>query len=169
MNDFNSKVDALSKAIAFLDVAILEEGKAFRGGILVTDINTYPLEFRITTPIRPTPLQTILYGRILKDYIYTELVAIPLLKGIRSKPEFVFVISEQLLNVRSKIHLPIFYIDEKNGEFKIKTHPKYKSELQAARPTLMKLDRSLLLEAFSRVQAALQEAHKQHVGETNNK
>jgi hypothetical protein len=40
-----------------------------------------------------------------------------------------------------------------------------RDELQAARSTLAKLNQSLLLESFSRIRAALQEAHKQRVGE----
>ncbi len=157
--------DISSKSIAFLDIVAFEEGKAFRGGILITDLNTYPLEFRITSPIRPTTLQMILYGRTLKSYIYTELVTIPLLRAIKSRPEFVFVTSELLLNARPKVHLPIFYIAKKDEGPKIKSHPKYKNELQVAHSVLRDLDYNLLIEVFSRIKAALHEAHRQKIGE----
>ena len=87
MDDYQDST--LQESIAFLDVMTFEEGKAFRGGIFVTDINTYPLEFRVTSPIRPTLLQKMLYGSTLESYIYTELVAVPLLRSIKSDPLFV--------------------------------------------------------------------------------
>ena len=162
MNDSKEEV---TKTIAFLDIDSFEEESAFRGGILVTDMNTYPLEFRVTTPIRPTPLQATLYGRALKEYIYVELVAMSLLQAIRSKPEFVLVVSKRFLNARPKVHLPIFQIVKSDERFDLVTHPKYQEELRAAQPLLTQLNRSLLLEAFSRVRAALQEAHRQRVGD----
>jgi hypothetical protein len=156
--------DILAVSIAFLDVMTFENGKAFRGGIFVTDINTYPLEFRVTTPIRPTPLQTVLYGGTLEDYIYIELVALPLLESIKSKPAFVFVSSERFLNARPRTHLPIFHLTNVD-DFKIKTHLKYRDELHAERAIIGKIKQSLLFDAFSRIRAGLQEAHRQRVGD----
>ena len=160
--DKSENITTLS--IAFLEAASFndEGGKAFRGGILVTDSRTYPLEFRLTTPIRPTPLQVTLYGRTLKEYIYVDLVALTLLQSIKSKPAFVFVASEYFLKARPKVNLPIFWIGEGGS---IKSHPRYKEELRSASEAISKLNGDLLLEAFSRVRAALLEAHRQRIGE----
>jgi len=157
--------DEQTRSVAFLDVATFEDGQAFRGGILVTDVNTYPLEFRVTTPIRPTALQATLYGGALKEYIYVDLVSIALLRAIRSKPEFVLVTSATFLKARPRVHLPIFQIVKDKESFKLVTHPKYQEELQVSRAFLAQMRHSLLLETFSRVRAALQEAHKQKVGD----
>ena len=124
MDDYQDST--LQESIAFLDVMTFEEGKAFRGGIFVTDINTYPLEFRVTSPIRPTLLQKMLYGSTLESYIYTELVAVPLLRSIKSDPLFVLVVSELFLEARAKVHMPIIYIGKKEN---IKTHSKYNNML----------------------------------------
>ena len=35
--------------LVFLDVALFEDGAAIRGGVLVTDIETKPYEFRCTS------------------------------------------------------------------------------------------------------------------------
>ena len=55
--------------LAFIDVMIFSDG-SIRGGILTTDIETKPYEFRVTSPIKPTQTQQILYGASLKDYVY---------------------------------------------------------------------------------------------------
>jgi hypothetical protein len=63
--------------LAFIDVAVFSDA-SIRGGILTTDIQTRPYEFRITSPIKPTQMQQILYGTSLKDYVYGELICAPL-------------------------------------------------------------------------------------------
>ena len=59
--------------LAFIDVTVFSDG-SIRGGILTTDIETKPYEFRITSPIKPTQIQQILYGSSLKDHVYGELL-----------------------------------------------------------------------------------------------
>lgn len=160
----NEPHEAIHETIAFLDVASFDDEKAYRGGILVTDLNTYPLEFRVTSPIRPTSLQTMLYGNTLENYIYVELIALPLIRAIKSRPIFVLTRSAHLLEARTKIKLPFLQISNSGG-FDIKTHPDFGKELQVAKSVLGKMNQNLLMEPFSRVQAALSEAHKQNIGE----
>jgi hypothetical protein len=40
---------------------------------MVIDHRGYPLEFRCTTPVKPTPIQKIIYGSLLDQYIGVEL------------------------------------------------------------------------------------------------
>lgn len=47
--------------LMFLDVALFEDGAAIRGGVLVTDLDTKPYEFRCTSPVRPTHLQSFIW------------------------------------------------------------------------------------------------------------
>lgn len=74
---------------------------AGRGAILVTDEGTKPLEFRCTTPIRPNPLQRMLYGDTLRSYIAADLVGEPLLEAVQEKPSIVLVREPLFL----KLHL----------------------------------------------------------------
>ena len=156
--------EEIRENIAFLDVKAFDDKHELRGGILVTDINTYPIEFRVTGPIRPTALQKILYGNVLESYIYVELITLPLFKTINNQPLFAFTLSSHILEARSNLQLPIFQISQSNG-FELKTHPKYEQELRVAKTVLSKLNKNMLLEPFSRIQAALSEAHKQKIGE----
>lgn len=156
--------EEIRENIAFLDVATFDDKKAFRGGILVTDINTYPIEFRVTSPIRPTALQTVLYGNTLESYMYVELITLPLIRAIKSKPLLVLTRSDNLLEARKKIRLPLLGVSNSDG-FSIKTHPNFDKELHAAKSILGKMNPDLLMESFSRIQAALGEAHKQKIGE----
>ena len=70
--------------LAFMDVMVFSDG-SIRGGILTTDIETRPYEFRVTSAIKPTSLQQILYGMSLKDYVYGELICAPLIKDSTAK------------------------------------------------------------------------------------
>lgn len=54
--------------LAFLSRLSFDNDSCIRGGILITDVNTKPLEFRVTAPIKPTSFQKTLYGKIIKDY-----------------------------------------------------------------------------------------------------
>ena len=74
--------DSQEIRLAFLDVTVFHDG-SIRGGILTTDIETKPYEFRITSPIKPTQIQQILYGSSLKDYVYGELIGAPLIKATK--------------------------------------------------------------------------------------
>lgn len=44
--------------LAFIEVAIFSDG-SIRGGILTTDIETRPFDFRVTSPVKPTQVQQI--------------------------------------------------------------------------------------------------------------
>ncbi len=149
--------------IAFVDVVSFENGASFRGGALVTDVETYPLEFRLTSPIRPTPLQKTLYGKTLQAYIITELIAMPLLKSLKEKPSLVIVNSTLYLAARPKIEYPIISIDSKKQEYQ--SHSDFLSESNLAKQILQSLSFEQLAEPFSRVQAAVSEAHRQKIGE----
>ncbi|MEJ2552257.1 MAG: hypothetical protein P8Z34_16415, partial [Anaerolineales bacterium] len=88
------------KVFAFLDLATFDDGASIRGGCLVTDGQTRPLEFRVSGAIRPTSLQKILYGDTLHEYICNELVGMPMMKALESKPDLVLVRDAEFLKLR---------------------------------------------------------------------
>ncbi|MBN2500273.1 MAG: hypothetical protein JXB38_05855 [Anaerolineales bacterium] len=150
-----------NKSIGFVDIAQFENGGAYRGGCLVTDLKTYPQEFRITNPVRPTNLQSILYGSTLDEYIYIELICIPLIRAIKSTMSLIIVQRPVLLEIRPKIQTPMIHI----GDGEIKLHPDFLNESTNAKRLLSNTNRSKLIEPFSRIQTALAEAHSQKIGE----
>ena len=82
----------------YLVVEIREEG-ACVGGLMVTDENGLPLDFRLTDPITPTRLQRALYGGALERYLRADVVAGTLLSSIEAKPTVIFVDEDDLLRL----------------------------------------------------------------------
>ncbi|MBX3424716.1 MAG: hypothetical protein KF688_03450 [Pirellulales bacterium] len=60
-------------AYGFL-TAVEQPGGGFYGGYLVLSPQGRPLEFRCTTPVRPSRAQEILYGASLRPYLLGELL-----------------------------------------------------------------------------------------------
>lgn len=170
--------------LVFLDTALFEDGAAIRGGVLITDIETKPYEFRCTSPVRPTSIQRMLYGDTLQEYVYVELIGVPLVKAAKEKPSLVLVRNPILLRVRPSLPCPVVLIrrDPKaasvasgtgEGDLKpvaISAHREFPTEASAAQamlaPLMQKRD---LLEPFERVQVALAESHKQRIGDAEGK
>ncbi|BAZ50584.1 hypothetical protein NIES4103_32010 [Nostoc sp. NIES-4103] len=91
------------------------DNDAIRGAVLVTDKETKPLEFRVTEPVRPTKIQRTLYGEILYDYILVELIAVPLLKALKEKPDIVLIQDKILIDVNQKQEIPTIQILEQDN------------------------------------------------------
>lgn len=158
--------------LAFVDVAIFSDG-SIRGGILTTDIETRPFEFRVTSPIKPTQVQQILYGSSLKDYVYGELICAPLIKATKEKLSMVLVKEVFLISMRPLVSIPVLIARSNNPQIndEIRTitlspHQNFRNELSFAQtiltPVMQKHD---LLEPFERLRLALQEVHRVGLGE----
>jgi hypothetical protein len=87
-----------------------EDGVATRGAVLVTSIDTKPLEFRITAPVRPKGFQVIIYGELLDEHIAVELIGLPLLSALENKPDLILVRDHLLLGISSKQEIPTIRI-----------------------------------------------------------
>ena len=72
------------------------EENVFMGGLMVTDTQGLPLEFRYTEPVRATKLQRILYGDVLEKYIHGDVIAGNLIGRLEQKPDL-FLVSEPTL------------------------------------------------------------------------
>lgn len=66
--------------------------------MMVTDNRGYPLEFRATTPVRPSLVQKTLWGAKLEQYVGVELCAKALIRGSQRKPIGVLVPDRSLLD-----------------------------------------------------------------------
>jgi hypothetical protein len=179
--------------LMFLSVSEFDSGNAIRGAFLTTDGLTKPLEFRCTTPIRPTPLQKILYGEALREHILVELIAFPLYQAAREKPAMLLVAEKTFLPLRKRLEIPVLWVgkhaDSANvlpqeakaddyivtspsGSFEpifVTAHRDFLSELAEARKKLADVmaERDLL-EPFQRLAVALDHIHKQKVGEKDS-
>jgi hypothetical protein len=165
--------------LGFLAIELLDNRAAIRGGILITDIDTKPYEFRITSPVRASFFQRTLYGSTLDDYILIDLVSVPLISELREEVDLILISSPPLLRIRPKISIPVALIageaslttesSESSGNGKlltITTHDEFPAENQIAKSLLIPIMRRRdLLEPFERIKIAVTEAHKQKVGE----
>ena len=162
--------------LGFIDICVFNDG-SIRGGMLVTDVETRPYEFRVTSPVKPTQLQQVLYGSSLKDYVYGELICAPLVKAVKEKLNLVLTKESKLLVIRSLISTPVLYMYRDQGGIKsgnggevsvkpviISTHRNFTGEEEWAQTVLAPIMHNHdLLEPFERLRVALTEVHKQKI------
>ena len=67
--------------------------------LMITDNKGYPLEFKATTPVRPSLVQKTLYGDKLEHYIGVELCGKQLVKQSGRKPKLIVVPDSNLLDI----------------------------------------------------------------------
>jgi hypothetical protein len=96
--------------LLFLCSKTFEQGKATRGAFLLTDIETKPIEFRCTSPVRPTELQATLYGGIMEQHIKVDLIGLPLIGAVHEQPSIILCEETIFLNIRAKIDVPMLFI-----------------------------------------------------------
>ena len=101
--------------LLFIASQKFESGKAVRGALLLTDGDTKPLEFRCTNPIRPTSLQSVLYGQMLETHLMVELIGLPLINSLRQPPTVILVQEPELLGLRERVHSPILQITKESS------------------------------------------------------
>ncbi len=155
------------RILAFLDHASFEEGGAIRGGCLVTDALTRPLEFRVSGAIRPTSLQRVLYGDTLHEYICNDLLGLPMLQALESRPGLVLVRDAEFLKMRPKVEIPVLWVrGTVDGQYVLQAFPGFEQEAEAGLEVLPRRLRGRnILEPFTRIRSALEEAHTLKVGE----
>jgi len=159
--------------LMFLTSKYFEQGKAIRGGSLITDEKTRPIEFRCTSPIRPTDYQRTLYGDTLDSYIFADLVGIPLVSAANENVDLVLIEDERFLSVRPDVDVPVILLVHsatENGEtpsIALKAHSEFETEKSVAQSQLAPFfDAGMnLLEPFERVRLALEQAHTQKIGD----
>ncbi len=175
--------------LLFLASKKFESGKAVRGAFLLTDVNTKPIEFRCTNPIRPTPLQTMLYGETLEQHIMVELIGLPLVASLKERPHLILVQDKSFLGIRPKIEVPVIHVTKEeeisllpnveenpghllhsnSGKFEpivLIPSPKFAQDREQAKALLATVfDSYDLSEPFNRISIALDQVHSQKIGE----
>jgi hypothetical protein len=94
--------------IAYLDVLKLDPA-GYLGGILVVDEFGLPLEFRHTLALRPTRLQTTLYGDALDRYLRAAVITTRLLDDLERAPAVVLT-SDPMLAIGGD-ELPVAHME----------------------------------------------------------
>ena len=71
--------------------------RAYYGGILITDARGVPKEFRHSEGVRPSRVQSTLYGESLEESLGTDALAPALLGSVTIKPEILLIDKESRL------------------------------------------------------------------------
>ncbi|MBI4299013.1 MAG: hypothetical protein HY666_04550 [Chloroflexi bacterium] len=85
--------------LGFLALQQTGDSAGYIGSAMVTDQRGYPLEFRVLTPVKPTPMQKILFGAGLERYVGAELCGKQLVRGIQRKPRLFLVDRREQLSL----------------------------------------------------------------------
>jgi hypothetical protein len=168
--------------IAFLETFTSEESGGIIGAILVTDEETKPLEFRVTSPIKPTGFQKTLYGDVLLEHILVELISVPLLSAINEHVDLIIVKDPFFLGANHKQGIRVVRVfNEEDGKSRasnkpeaisfptagggtmmIETSKKFEDELAPIKDQLNKLaEHRNLLEPFERLKLACDQVQQQ--------
>ena len=158
--------------IAFVDISVFEDGSV-RGGVLITDTVSRPYEFRVTSSIKPTQLQIILYGKSLVEYMYGELICLPLLKQVKESISLAVCHDEHLLVARPGLQFPLIAIKKPGqgsdkegiGATTLRAHKNFPGEQAQAEVLLSAMSQRFdIFEPFERIKLAVSEVHKQKIG-----
>lgn len=125
------------------------EGGGEWAALLVVNAGGLPQEFLYSGPLRPTPVQAILYQDQLAEQVRVSLVR-SLLRGLRSRPAFFTVQAGDLSRViASEFRAPVLALQEAEGQWLAEPSP-------AAETTRQRLEESLgIAEPVGRTRAAL--------------
>jgi hypothetical protein len=89
----------------------IKEGASYLGGLLMTNAQGIPTDFRYTEPITPTKLQCVLYGKALEPHLRGEVIQKALLKEIKAPPDLMFVpVSDLVGDFTADAKFPILSI-----------------------------------------------------------
>ncbi len=89
--------------LGYLTIQATTDANAFSGGLLTTDSELRPLDFRCTTAVRPTPLQKVLYGDILRQHLFVDLLGLTLVRAADPQPDLVLFQDPALLYLQRKL------------------------------------------------------------------
>ncbi|MFA5026772.1 MAG: hypothetical protein WC713_02775 [Candidatus Methylomirabilota bacterium] len=97
--------------IGYLAAHISADDEAFAGGLLTTDYELRPLDFRCTAAIHPTAVQRTLYGGVLRQHLFVDLLAMTLLRAADPKPEVVVFQDPLFLYLQRKLDsTPVLWV-----------------------------------------------------------
>ena len=156
------------RTICFLDLAKFDQGEIVRGGCLVTDALTRPIEFWVSGVIKPSSIQKILYGDTLQEYISIDLIGVPLLESLEASPELILVREAEFLKLRQRVDIPVLWVRATvDGQYVLQSLPGYETEAESGREVLLigHSMGSVIVEPFLRIRSAVEEAHQLAVGE----
>ena len=141
--------DTQTYPLGFLDLCLNPETGHAVGGLAVTDNTGFPLEFHITTAVKPTLAQRALYGRRLESFVAVDLCATELLKQIKTPLRAVLIRNPVFFGAGKLTPLPILQLEKQAQGPALKPHPDHPDHARLLDPASLNLD---MVEVFSRIE-----------------
>lgn len=147
-------------------LTILNDASGYTGGYLVANAWGRPLEFRLSTPVRPNRVQQILYGATLDEYLHVDLIGRTLVEKTGIAPDLIVTDVLACLPLQSIIHRPVVALGPNPGHRQFE-HPRSSlplmvrddSDRDAINAILNEIDSAVdLAEPFGRIRDAVMEA-----------
>jgi hypothetical protein len=149
-------------------LTVVQEGSAYVGGYLVTNVWGRPLEFRLTSAVQPNRVQQVLYAATLVPYVCADLIGKTLLDKAGVAVQAVVTDREAVLDLRLKVDLPVVFLNAQqegqDGSSPLCGHRRFPEDAAAVRSLLGAAGAELdLAEPFARIREAIAEARKMGV------
>lgn len=171
------EADSIKPPAAFGFLTVLESPEhGLFGGYLVLSPLGRPLEFRCSTPVRPSRAQEILYGPTLREYLLAEVIGQALLAGSELPVLAILTDQHEILPLASLRSESVLCVSPQRSDhaannggasdaaiefdgYAIEAYQGYKPAVDELRQMLGTLSTHIdLCEPFERVRAALTEA-----------
>jgi hypothetical protein len=159
-------------------LTVLQEGGAYLGGYLVTNVWGRPLEFRLSSAVQPNKVQQILYAGTLASYVCGDLIGKALVDKAGVAVQLVVTTCEAALDLRLKLEAPVVWLVLAEGgqsagplavglpgnRGSLICHARYPGDAETVRGLLATMEGTLdLMEPFARIREAITEARKMGV------
>lgn len=166
--------------VGFLLVDKTSAEDGYIAALMVTDNRGYPLEFKASTPIRPSLVQKTLYGGQLEHFVGVELCGKTLIQQAARKSKLILVPDRHLLDIADQVNISMVALWRAGESIKLEEELKtgsrgtIKPAKSAFQPVVYEgrfidetnekevigflqecADRFDLVEAFERIRAAL--------------
>ena len=148
-----------TRQLGFLTV--MREETGYLGGYLVTNQWGRPLEFRLSTAVKPNRVQEILYGDTLEKYIVADLIGKTLLEKTASSIDAVVTDREPALDLRLQIEQPVMWLADMPDQ--LVPHNQFPDDEQQFRSVVGNRASFSYSEPFERIREAIAEARKMGV------
>ena len=99
-----------SPNIAYFAMRRTLDNEGHIGAVLVVDAKGIPQEFRFTLPVRPSAIQTALYGPAIQDFITLELCGQQVVGALTTGPVACIVESESVLTLQEYADIPVIHV-----------------------------------------------------------
>lgn len=147
--------------IGYLTLIEKPSEDCFYEAYISVDERGYPLDYGYTDKIQVSSIQRHLYGETLRHFISNEVCGTKLIDEVEFKPTIILVNNRYLLELRTKVNIPVLYVDsehtKKKGIDSFVPHPDFKDDLDNVKKIIESCTKNFeIIEPFDRISKAIE-------------